>query len=150
MIALDTNILVYAEAAADPSERHVTAQHLMLKLGETGAIIPLQVLAEFLNVCRTKAVLSTEQAVFRATQYAAVFDCPQTRIGDLLAAARIAHARKLAFFDSLIVAIAARAGATLLLSEDMQDGLEIEGLRIINPFSVSNAALIDDYLGSAV
>lgn len=146
MIALDTNILVYAEAASDPSNRHMAAQKLILRLGAPGAIVPLQVLAEFLNVCRRKALLSTGKAVARVGGYMDVFDIPETTPDDLLAAAQYAERDKLAYFDALICAVASRAGATILLSEDMADGMEIDGLRIVNPFNLENDAIIAKHL----
>ena len=41
---------------------------------------------------------------------------------------------RLSFYDSLIVAAALEAGCKRLLTDDMQDGQRIEGLRIENPF----------------
>jgi predicted nucleic acid-binding protein len=38
------------------------------------------------------------------------------------------------FYDALIIAAALSAGCTRLLSEDLQHGQRIEGLRIENPF----------------
>ncbi len=39
------------------------------------------------------------------------------------------------FWDSLIVACALAGGASILYSEDMQDGLVVDGqLEILNPF----------------
>lgn len=146
MIALDTNILVYAEAASDPSDRHIAAQQLILRLGSPGAIVPLQVLAEFLNVCRRKALLSTGKAVARVGGYMSVFDVPETTPEDLLAAAQYAGRYQLAYFDALICAVASRAGAAVLLSEDMADGMEIDGLRIVNPFNSGNDPLLGDLI----
>ena len=40
----------------------------------------------------------------------------------------------LSFWDGLIVASALASGATVLYSEDMHDGLTIEGITIVNPF----------------
>ena len=47
------------------------------------------------------------------------------------------------------LAAARRAGATILLSEDMQDGLEVDGLRVVNPFVAGNDAFIELILRSA-
>jgi predicted nucleic acid-binding protein len=46
-------------------------------------------------------------------------------------------ARGYSFYDSLIIAAALEAGCTRLLSEDLQHGQVIEGLRIENPFLVA-------------
>ena len=35
----------------------------------------------------------------------------------------------------------------MLITEDMQDGRTIEGLRLINPFAAANAGAIDALLG---
>ena len=43
---------------------------------------------------------------------------------------------KYGFYDSLIVAAALEAGCKRLLSEDLQHGQRIEGLRIENPFGL--------------
>jgi predicted nucleic acid-binding protein len=40
------------------------------------------------------------------------------------------------FYDSLIVAAASLGGCARLLTEDMQEGRETEGVRIENPFRV--------------
>lgn len=147
MIALDTNILVYAEATDDPSERHIAARPLILRLGPTGAIVPLQVLAEFLNVCRRKGLLARDDAIRRASGYIEIFQTPETAASDIINAALLTDRYKLAYFDALICAIARRAGAAAILSEDMADGMDIDGLRIVNPFAPANAELLDDLFG---
>jgi predicted nucleic acid-binding protein len=38
------------------------------------------------------------------------------------------------WWDSLIVAAARRFGARALLTEDLQHGLELDGLVVVNPF----------------
>ena len=42
------------------------------------------------------------------------------------------------WWDSLIVASALESGCVRLLTEDLQDGLQIDGLRITNPFTISS------------
>jgi predicted nucleic acid-binding protein len=49
-------------------------------------------------------------------------------------ALRISQRFKFSFYDSLIVAAAQSAGCKRLLTEDMQHGQAIDGLRIVNPF----------------
>ena len=53
----------------------------------------------------------------------------------LLGAVKLRQTYSLSFWDSLIVSSAIVAGATRLVTEDMQDGLLIEGqLLVVNPF----------------
>jgi predicted nucleic acid-binding protein len=49
-------------------------------------------------------------------------------------AALLSHAHSLSFWDSLIVAAAARSGARRLYSEDLRHGRKILGVEIVNPF----------------
>jgi predicted nucleic acid-binding protein len=44
---------------------------------------------------------------------------------------------RLSFYDGVIVAAAVLAKCDILLSEDMQDGRQIEGLVVRNPFADS-------------
>jgi len=47
---------------------------------------------------------------------------------------RIAERHGLSLYDAMIAAAARLAGCRTILSEDMQDGLRLEGMRIRNPF----------------
>jgi predicted nucleic acid-binding protein len=145
LIALDTNILVYAESLDDPYGRYDKALNILSAVSRVENCLPLQVISEFLNVCRRKKMLQMSAAIKRARSYVDIFEATETSFSDLEQAATLLQTFNLQFFDALIVAVARRAGATLLLSEDMHDGLEIDGLRIINPFVAANDALIADY-----
>lgn len=149
MIAIDTNILVYAEQKEE-HERHEQAIILMEKLTTGAHCIPIQVFAEFMNACRKKKLLNMEQSARKIRLYGNVFETPYTLQDDLVAAAELLTPFKLQYFDALIITVAARAGATMLLSEDMQDGLEIEGLKIVNPFAVANETLLADYFANTL
>jgi hypothetical protein len=58
----------------------------------------------------------------------------------------IGNRHMLQFFDALIIAVSARAGATVLLSEDMQDRLEMAGLRVVDRFVAGNEGVIWEVL----
>src|SRR5258707_15078789 len=126
---LDSNILVYA-FTDDP--RTVTARALL----ERGGTISVQGLNEFANVARRKLGKSWREirddlAAIRtvcATVIPIDVDTHETAL-------RLAERYGFAMFDALIVATASKAGCTTLWSEDMQDGMLIDGkLRIANPF----------------
>jgi predicted nucleic acid-binding protein len=51
------------------------------------------------------------------------------------AAVKLSVEAKLSFWDALVVVAAAQSGASVLYSEDMNDGREILGVRICNPFA---------------
>ncbi len=52
----------------------------------------------------------------------------------VLAAIDLKAKYKLSFWDSLILEAARRSGATILYSEDLSNGQQVEGLTIVNPF----------------
>ena len=148
MIALDSNILVYAESPDDREGRYENAIGLIAAASSIDTCIPLQVIGEFLNVCRRKKMLGMSAAVSRTQSYSELFYTPPAIFIDMEQAAQFSQAYDLQFFDALIVAVAVRAGATVLLSEDMHDGLVIDGLTIVDPFAPANEALLTARFGS--
>ena len=58
----------------------------------------------------------------------------------------LARTHRMHLWDSVVCAASAQAGAKVLLTEDMQDGRVLDGLRLINPFAVSNAEAIEKLL----
>ncbi len=53
---------------------------------------------------------------------------------DLSAAFQIEDQARIGFWDALIIAVAARAGARRVVSEDLNAGQSIAGITIHNPF----------------
>jgi predicted nucleic acid-binding protein len=51
------------------------------------------------------------------------------------------------WWDALIVEAAQAGGSALLLSEGFQDGLQIDNLRVVDPFKQSPAAVADGFEG---
>ncbi len=49
-------------------------------------------------------------------------------------ALRVASAGRASYWDALLLATAAEAGCTAILTEDLADGTALAGIRIINPF----------------
>jgi predicted nucleic acid-binding protein len=146
LIALDTNILVYAASAGDASGRHIATLDLFDRLGSTGAIIPLPVIGELFNARRKKKFAELVILLAEVEIWMEAFDCAPALLEDYLQASALSDRFDLQYFDALIITVAARAGATMLLSEDMQDGLEVDGLRVVNPFVAGNDGVISSSL----
>jgi predicted nucleic acid-binding protein len=146
LIAFDTNLLIYAEVPEAQDGRHERAAIILTKLAHRQAVAPIQVLGEFINVCRKKRLVPLELAMQKVANYALMFETPQTELADIANAASISARHDLQFFDALIVTVSARAGADVLLSEDMQNGQIIGELRILNPFNPANLTEIDALL----
>ena len=126
---LDSNVLVYA-FTTDP--RAARAQALL----ERGCAISVQGLNEFANVACRKLGKSWDEIRDALTAICTV--CSNILPIDLethAAALRLAERHGFAFFDGLMLASALQAGSDTLWSEDMQDGMRIDGkMRILNPF----------------
>ncbi len=150
MIALDTNILAYAEQSEDDHGRHERALLLVEELATGEHCIPIQVLGEFVNVCLRKGLLDIQEAKSKISLYADMFEAPTTSHLDLMTASALTSRFNFQFFDAVIITVARRAGAVILLTEEMQDGFEVGGLKIVNPFAAANETLLADYFGSAL
>ncbi len=133
---VDTNVLVYAFDKSGSPKKQV-AQRLMNELMEEGRLrVSTQVLQELLVTLTRKVSrpCSIEEALTLLEDLAAwplmVVDYAAIR-----AAAGLAGQAKISFWDALIVVSAARSGAAVLYTEDLNDGQEILGVRISNPFA---------------
>ena len=139
MIAIDTNVLAYA-AFANADARKAIAMQLVVAAAFVDAIIPIQVLIEFANASLRRRQLPVAEVQRRITEWSTVFPVVTSVPEDVIAALVLVENRQLSYFDALIIATSRRAGATTLLTEDMQDGAEIDGLHILNPFAPANRA----------
>jgi predicted nucleic acid-binding protein len=130
----DTNVLIYAVDEED-SEKHEIAGGLVEEYLVAGdGMISVQVLREFYSASRRlRRPLSDEHAQEMVGYFAAFSPIPEN-VGTVLGAVRRSREYRLSFWDALILESALKGGADRLLTEDLQHGQEIAGLRIENPF----------------
>src|SRR5258708_4051698 len=146
MVSFDTNVLVYATVSA-PLSKTTRARDLVVRGMRTGGnILLLQTLAEFSSVAIRKAGIAGDHVRTTIDAWRAVLPVQGTEDGDLSAALDAVKKHRLAFWDALLWAAAQRAGVRHLLTEDLQDGFELEGVRFINPFEPKNDRLVDEIL----
>ena len=138
---LDSNILIYAFDGLAGS-RHDVASKLVLAAMDSDCVLTVQALGEFLNVVSRKRRDLLEDAEHQVSRWQKVFPVIGTRPEHLILAAEFSRRYKLQYFDSLIFWVAKSAGATVLLSEDWQDGFCVEGVTIANPFASTNAEVL--------
>lgn len=143
-VALDSNILLYAELEPDSGKGRRAADLIDRAAGD--GVIATQVLGEFLRVVQRRAPASFAGALRQADLYRAVFLTPATTDDAMAAAGALALAEGLQLWDALICTVSARQGAELLLTEDMQDGRTFAGVRLVNPFIPANLPLLDRHL----
>jgi len=143
-VALDSNILIYAELEPD-SEKGTRSIDLILRAARDG-VIPVQVFGEYLRFVQRRVPALLGEAVRQVTIYQAAFLTPPTTVEIIDAASALAVAHRVQFWDCVVCMASARAGAKVLLTEDMQDGRTLDGLRLINPFAPANDGTIDALL----
>lgn len=131
----DTNLLIYLFDKDEP-EKKAGAQEVFEREARAGrAVLSTQVLQEFyVNVTRKLTPpLSSEVAEEKVRDFSKL---PLVRVETAMILSAIVRSREYAFsfWDALIVESALKGGADCLLTEDLQHGQVIEGLRIENPF----------------
>ncbi|MCK4495393.1 MAG: PIN domain-containing protein [Candidatus Aminicenantes bacterium] len=134
-VFLDTNIIIYAYDSS-AGKKHEVAREILTGLWDSGlGVISTQVLQEFfINV--TKKIPKPID-----------IDLAKGIIGDflkwdvvvndgesLLDAIDILVEYNYSFWDSMIIQAAVKGGAELLLTEDLEDGKVVKGVKIRNPY----------------
>ncbi len=139
-VFLDTNVFIYSiDNSPALREKADVARQLVKKHIRNGTgVISIQVLQEFYHVSTRKiqVPLSMEEAL-EYMHYMAVLETVHPDFNMVVAAVYLHKRAKLSFWDSLIVQAAAAANCSFLLTEDLQDGLQVAGLTIKNPFQPS-------------
>jgi predicted nucleic acid-binding protein len=131
---VDTNILIYAHDA-DATSKHEAARNVLAELwSQRTGVLSLQVLQEFyVNVTRKIASPLPKKVARMVVESYAIW-CIETTPAEISLAFRIEDESRIGFWDALVVASAAKCGATRILSEDLNAGQMIAGIRIENPF----------------
>lgn len=125
----DTNVVLYLLDDGPKADRAEVI------LGQ-GPRISVQVLNESLVNCRRKAGLGWEEAAAFLEGVRALCPVEDLTVQTHDVGRALAERYGFSIYDAMIVASALVAGCTTLWSEDMQDGLLVEGqLCIVNPFT---------------
>lgn len=144
-IALDTNILVYAEGLNGAAKKQI-ALDLIQKLPQDLIVIPAQALGELFHVLVRKAGRSSNDARNAILGWQDAFAVADTSACVITAAAELAARHQLGIWDAVILAASAAAGCRLILSEDLQDGFTWTGLTVANPFAATPHPLLASLL----
>jgi predicted nucleic acid-binding protein len=146
-VALDTNVLVYAEGL-NGEAMQVRALSIVDRLVPESTLLPVQILCELYNVLTKKAGRSRAKARDAVLRWGDTFPLIETSSSVQLMAMDLAADRQLAFWDALILSAAADASCRLLLSEDLQDGFTWSGVTVANPFAADRHPLLQAMLRS--
>ena len=144
-VALDTNVLAYAEGLKGGRAK-IAALQLLQGLAPDETLIPVQVLAELFAVLVRKANRPRSAAAAAILTWGDAFPLVDTSSDILGSAVDLASAHQMGIWDAVILSAAAQANCRLLLSEDFQDGFTWGGVTVANPFSKSRHPLLEGLL----
>jgi predicted nucleic acid-binding protein len=132
MIALDTNVLIYACDRSSPARQQRAVE---LIEHATDGVLLWQVACEFVAASRKLAGqgFTASDAWRRLAEFQALF--PLVHPGPaVLTHAREWHvSRSVSFWDAMILAACADAGVEILYSEDLP-GVTVSSPKVVNPF----------------
>lgn len=133
---IDTNIFVYSFDGDENKKREKAKEIIKNALDNGRGFISIQVIQEFYNVATKK--FKVPLAIHAAKEYLEkVFmqlNVVYPSYNFISTGLDISTATKYSFYDSLIISAALKSSCSILLTEDMQHGQEIQNLRIENPF----------------
>lgn len=134
-VFVDSNILVYAhDADAGPKQKIAAAQIKALWEEQLGRV-STQVLQEFYVTVTQKlgkplAKSKAREIVRDYAQSVAIPTTPQT----VIRASEISEGWRLSLWDSLILAAGEEQDCSTVLTEDLNAGQTVAGIRVVNPF----------------
>ena len=130
---VDTNILVYAfdRTAGDKREKATT---LLTRLwSERTGCLSLQVIQEFYVTSTKKLAMPAADALAQVERFGK-WTVHRPALDDVLLAIQLHRAKRISFWDALILRSAMAAGCSVLWTEDFSAGQRWDDLVVRNPF----------------
>jgi predicted nucleic acid-binding protein len=140
-VALDTNVLAYAEGTNGVVMRE-KALEIIQRLPRGATVLPVQTLGELFNVLVRKAKRRPSRARAAVLSWRDAYPTIETSITVMVGATDLAAMHGLTIWDSVVLAAAAEAECRLLLSEDLQEGFTWRGVTVTNPFAPARHPLL--------
>lgn len=148
IVTFDANVLAYATTLAPPLKVQ-RARDLIARSMQGGpCLLLLQALGEFANVAVRKAKIPPDDIRALIDAWCGVLPVHAAEADDLAAALDAVKSHRFSFWDAMMWATARRVGVRYLLTEDMQDGFALDGVRFLNPFLPGNNDLMEEILPS--
>jgi predicted nucleic acid-binding protein len=132
---VDTNVLLYAVSTA--ADERAKRERALAILDAEDLALSVQVLQEFYVQATHPAraePLTHEQAAALVESWLR-FQVEETSVSLLRNAFATSVRWQVSYWDAAIVEAARSAGCPTLLSEDLQDGMDFAGVRVVNPFA---------------
>ncbi|MDR1452818.1 MAG: PIN domain-containing protein [Candidatus Margulisbacteria bacterium] len=134
-IFIDSNILVYALDKYHKKKQLLARQTLKSIVENNNAVISTQVLQEFYTVCTRKLQLAPLRVKEYVHNYSENLEVVQNSPELIERGIDISIISQISFWDALLIASAEYAKCSELITEDLNAGQIINGLKIRNPFA---------------
>ena len=125
---IDSNVVLYLFSSdtlkADRAE----------SLLQSGGLISVQVLNEVASVCLRKLKMTWEDVDAVLETLKSTCEVLPVTLASHEKAVGLAKRFQISFYDANIVATAILGGADTLFSEDMQNGMSMDSVTVVNPF----------------
>jgi predicted nucleic acid-binding protein len=130
---IDTNILLYCDDSTDKAKQDLALKLILEHLTNSSGVVSLQVLQEYFVNATRKFKLDPALARQKVQAYAR-YEVVEPSAADIFAAIDLHRLHQLSYWDALVLHCAKKSGCSVVLTEDMQHGHAIDGVRIVNPF----------------
>lgn len=147
-IALDTNVLAYAEGIGDQARRD-TSLLLLERLPVNDVLLPAQTLGELYRVLTGKVRRNPGKSRKAILSWADSYDVADSSWTAFQSALDLGVDHELQIWDALILAVAAEHSCRLLLSEDLQHGFTWRGVSVVNPYADTIHPLLERALNDS-
>jgi len=133
-VFVDTNIFVYAYSDNDALKHNAAKKLLQRDLADDYVVISTQILNEIYSVL-SRSKLSHPQITDFVLEIASQTDVKSLTMNTIESCLKIKEKYNFSWWDSLILTSALEHECSILYSEDLQHGQNIENtLKIVNPF----------------
>jgi predicted nucleic acid-binding protein len=135
-IFIETNILVYTLDKYDKGKQKTARKTVKNIIENDIAVISTQVLQEFYNICTVKLHLMPLRVKGYVHNYSENLEVVQNGCELIERGIDISIISQISFWDALLIAAAEYSKCSEIITEDLNDGQIINGIRINNPFII--------------
>jgi predicted nucleic acid-binding protein len=134
-VFVDTNVWVYSQDHTAAEKQEYCRQLLYDLQAQAQLVLSTQVLQEFYNVMTRKANADPIR-VKSLLQQMQAFELAVVDVPTINHAIDISILTQISFWDALLFAAAAQLNCSSVLTEDLNHGQLVNGIRVVNPFKI--------------
>jgi predicted nucleic acid-binding protein len=131
---LDTSILVYS-VDREAGRRHRLASEIIELAARGDCWLTLQAVSEFYTVVARKRLVPRTRAAILANSWLDLFPAVAASTAAIRLPIAGATEGNVSYWDALLIATAAEAGCTAIVTEDLTDGVTFNRVQVVNPFT---------------